>query len=377
MRDAQSSRGAFSDVSPRVGPTSDSAPGWADAGVIIPWTAYTQYRDIRILEENWEAMEKWMLHIRDSNPDYLWLHERGNDYGDWLAIGSDTPKDLIATAYWAYDASLMQKMALALGHNAEAKSYQLLFNNISAAFHAKYVKPDGTVGSGSQTSYVLALHMHLLSEKERAVASDKLVADVQAHDWHLTTGFLGTPYLLLELSASGHSDVAYRLLLQDTFPSWRYMIEHGATTMWERWNSDQMLGDPDMNSFNHYAYGAVAEWLYTYVAGIEVDPDDPGFHHVRMHPQFDSRLGHVEATYNSPYGAIHSAWTVIGSTTTWNVMLPPNTTALLYFPSERKITLFEGERAIQDDAELHFLRNENGSLIYEASAGSYSFSIRP
>ena len=376
MRDAQSSAGAFSDVSPRVGPTSDSAPGWGDAGVIIPWTAYTQYRDTRILEENWDAMEKWMRHIQGSNPDYLWLNERGNDYGDWLAIGSDTSKNLIATAYWAYDASLMQRIALALGRKADAKSYQVLFDNISAAFHSKYVKPDGTVGTGSQTSYVLALHMHLLSEKERTVASDKLVADIQAHDWHLTTGFLGTPYLLLELSASGHSDAAYRLLLQNTFPSWRYMIEHGATTMWERWNSDQMLGDPGMNSFNHYAYGAVAEWLYTYVAGIEGDPDDPGFHRVRMHPQFDSRLGHAEATYDSPYGAIRSAWSVTGSTTRWNVALPPNTTALLYFPSAGKVKLFEGEQAIQNNTWLHFLRNENGSSIYEASAGSYSFSIR-
>ena len=167
------------------------------------------------------------------------------------------------------------------------------------------MKPDGTVGTGSQTSYVLALHMNLLSQKDRAIAAEKLVEDIKAHDWHLTTGFLGTPYLMIELSNSGHSDVAYRLLLQNTYPSWGYMIEHGATTMWERWNGDQMMGDPSMNSYNHYAYGSVAEWLYRYAAGIDESAEDPGFHRVILHPQFDASLGEVKATYDSSYGTDH------------------------------------------------------------------------
>ncbi len=153
------------------------------------------------------------------------------------------------------------------------------------------MKPDGTIGTGSQTSYVLALHMNLLSQAQRAVAAEKLVEDIKAHDWHLTTGFLGTPYLMIELSNSGHSDVAYRLLLQTTYPSWGYMIDHGATTMWERWNGDQMMGDPSMNSYNHYAYGAVAEWLYRYAAGIDESAEDPGFHRIMLHPQFDADSG--------------------------------------------------------------------------------------
>ena len=376
IRDAQSAAGAFTDVSPRVGPTGESVAGWADAGVIIPWTAYVQYGDKRILEENWEAMEKWMEHLESSNPNYLWLKARGNDYGDWLAIGSETPKDLIATAYWAYDASLMKRMAQVLGRSTDADKYGQVFEKVRNAFDQAFVKADGTVGSGSQTSDVLALHMDLLPEDTRAVTAQKLVDDIKAHDWHLTTGFLGTPYILLELSKSGHSDVAYRLLLQKTYPSWGYMIDHGATTMWERWNGDQKLGDPSMNSFNHYAYGAVAEWLYRNVAGIDEEAADPGFHHVVLHPQFSAELGQAEASYESAYGPIGSQWKVAGKTITWNVTIPPNTTARLYFPGNEQTEISENGKNVKQAAGIQFVRSEGGLAIYEAGAGSYAFSLK-
>lgn len=376
MRDAQSADGAYSDVAPRAGPTSDSTAGWGDAGIIIPWTAYTQYRDVRIIEENWAAMERWMRYLESANPNYLWLKKRNKDYGDWLAIGSETSKDLIATAYWAYDASLMRSMALATGRKNDADQYEILFRKIEVAFNEKYVKADATVGNGSQTSYVLALHMQLLPESLRAAAAEKLVADIKAHDWHLTTGFLGTPYLLLELSASGHSDTAYKLLFQNTYPSWSYMIERGATTMWERWNSDQMLDHPDMNSFNHYAYGSVAEWLYRYVAGIDFDAADPGFHHIVLHPQLDARLGSVKASYNSQSGAIISNWKIEGTTTTWSVVIPPNTTALLHFPRSAGPQIFEGGKEIQESAGVKFVKQEGRDSLYEAESGAYSFSFR-
>ncbi len=354
IRDAQSPAGAFADVSPRVGPTGESVAGWADAGVIIPWAAYLQFRDTRILEDNWAAMEKWMEHIAGSNPNYLWLKERGNDYGDWLAIGSTTSKDLIATAYWAYDASLMMRMAQALDRPQDEQKYREIFEKVRTAFNQEYVKPDGTVGTGSQTSYVLALHMNLLSQKNRTIAAEKLVEDIKAHDWHLTTGFLGTPYLMIELSNSGHSDVAYRLLLQNTYPSWGYMIEHGATTMWERWNGDQMMGDPSMNSYNHYAYGAVAEWLYRYAAGIDESAEDPGFHRILLHPQFDATLGEARATYDSSYGPITSNWKVDGNTIKWDVVIPPNTSGLLYLP---------GGLCSQDSGRRQGHSAERGSIV--------------
>ena len=377
IRDAQSSTGAFTDVSPRVGPTGDSVAGWADAGVIIPWSAYLQFGDTRILDENWAAMEKWMDHIAGSNPNYLWLKERGNDYGDWLAIGSKTSKDLIATAFWAYDASIMMRIARVLDRPSEEQKYRDVFQKIRAAFNQEYVKPDGTVGTGSQTSYVLALHMNLLSQSQRVIAAEKLVEDIKAHDWHLTTGFLGTPYLMIELSNSGHSDVAYRLLLQTTYPSWGYMIDHGATTMWERWNGDQMMGDPSMNSYNHYAYGAVAEWLYRYAAGIDETAEDPGFHRLVLHPQFDATLGAARATYDSPYGAVTSNWKADGNTISWDVIIPSNTTGLLYFPGDLTTAILEDGKDIRQSTGISFVARDGRSAIYQAGAGSYRFSIQP
>lgn len=374
MRDAQSPKGPYAVVSPRISMISEGAAGWADAGVIIPWTSYQQYRDRRILEENWDAMELWMKYVESQNPNYLWLKARGDDYGDWLAIGSQTSKDLIATAYWAYDASLMEQIANVLGRKDDAERYQQLFEKIRAAFDKAYVKPDGTVGTGSQTSYVLALHMNLLPEAMRATAATNLVADIKTNNGHLTTGFLGTPYLLFELTSSAHADVAYELLLNNTYPSWGYMIEHGATTMWERWNGDQMLGDPTMNSFNHYAYGAVAEWMYRNVAGIESEFADPGFHRIHLHPEFNSKIAPVNATYDSVYGPITSNWNITGTRITWKAVIPANSTAVFYFPAGAG-NVRESGVPIGKNSNFKFLRSENGKAIYEASSGSYNFSI--
>jgi alpha-L-rhamnosidase len=376
IRDAQSPAGAYADVSPRVGPTGESAAGWGDAGIIIPWTAYMQFGDTVVVKENWPAMEKWMGHLADANPNYLWLKERGNDYGDWVAIGSQTSKDMIATAYWAYDATLMKQMAAAVGRIEDAEKYGRLFDQIRAAFQLAYVKEDGTVGTGSQTSYALALHMNMLDEKQRSIAAQKLVDDIASHGYHLTTGFLGTPYLLLELSKSGHSDVAYKLLLQRSYPSWFYMIDHGATTMWERWNGDQKMDDPSMNSFNHYAYGAVAEWLYRYAAGIDEAPDGPGFHNVVLHPQFNADLKEIDATFDSRRGQIASHWKVEGGSITWSIVIPANAAADLHFPASLdKAKLLEGGNSADQSESLKFIHAEPEGTVYHAGAGSYTFQF--
>lgn len=375
IRDAQSEAGAYADVSPRVGPTGESVAGWGDAGIIIPWTAYVQFGDKRILEENWDAMEKWMRYLQSANPDFLWLNKRGNDYADWLAIGSQTPKDLIATAFWAYDATLMRNMALALGKSSDAEKYEALFGNIRSAFQKRFIKEDGTIGSGSQTSLTLALHVNLVPQEMRSIVTQKLVDDIQAHQFHLTTGFLGTPYILIELSKSGHSDVAYKLLLQKSYPSWGYMIDHGATTMWERWNGDQMLGDPGMNSFNHYAYGAVAEWLYRYAAGIDTDSSDPAFRRIVLHPQFNTDLGEINVTYHSAYGAITSHWKAAGNTVSWTAAIPSNTTALLEFPSVENTKITVAGEDIASNAKFKLVKRESGKATYEAGSGVYDFRI--
>ena len=250
-------------------------PGWSDAGVIVPWTSWIQTGDNRILEQNWEAMEKYLAAIQASNPNYLWTVNTGNRFGDWLSPEGATAEELLATAYWAYDATLMRQMAHALGRAADETKYGELFRSIQTAFQQAYVGADGVVAavpSGliapagteakaatgpveTQTGYVLALHMGLLPESLRSVAARRLVDRIAANGWRLGTGFLGTPYLMGVLTDTGHADVAYRLLLNTQYPSWGYLVEHGATTMWERWNGDQMRGDPSMNSYNHYAYG--------------------------------------------------------------------------------------------------------------------------
>lgn len=376
IRDAQSTSGAFTDVSPAFGPISNSVAGWADAGVIIPWTTYLQYRDNSILQENWAAMEKWMEHLERANPDHLWLKERGYDYGDWLSIGSKTPKELIATAFWANDASLMMRMAQVLNRPLDMEKYAKLFDQIRMAFDREFVRPDGTIGNGTQTGDVLALHMNLLSESLRARVVEELVQDIEAHDGHLTTGLLGTAYLLPELSNNAHTETAYTLLLTKTYPSWGYAIEHGATTIWERWNGDQMMGDPSMNSFNQYVFGAVGEWLYRYAAGIDEDPEDPGFHRIILHPEFDARIGAVNARYDSPYGPITSAWKVAQDTVTWTVVVPANSTALIYFPAETSARIFDDGKEIRQSPGLSFVLRDSAKVVYEAAAGSYNFTIK-
>jgi alpha-L-rhamnosidase len=329
VRDAQLPDGAFTDVSPRVVEETPGAPAWGDAGVIIPWTTWQQYGDLSVVRKSWDAMQRWMEYIEHANPNYLWENARGNDYGDWVPANSFTPKDLLATAFWAYDAELMSQMARALGRESEAAQYRDLFGKIKAAFIQKFVQPDGTVGNGSQTCYILALHMNLLPDDLRKAAAAKLAADIQARSEHLSTGFIGTSFLMPVLSETGKSDVAYTLLLNETYPSWGYMIRKGATTIWERWNGD--TGDPAMNSFNHYAFGAVGQWLYGFLGGIR--PAAPGFKEIEIDPQPDARLSYAHTEYDSPYGLIRTDWHIDNKQSfTLQVTIPANTTATVHLP---------------------------------------------
>jgi len=343
---------------------SGFGPGWSDAGVIIPWTSWLQSGDTSVINQNWEAMTKYVDAIDAANPDGLWKNNGGTPFGDWLAPEGRTNQVLIASAQWAYDATLLREMAHATGRTADAEKYGAMFNKIRAAFQKQFVRDDGFVAGAdqgpnpmgerthnvppgdedTQTGYVLALHMDLLPENLRAAAAQKLVVKIQANHGLLGTGFLGTPYLLEELTNTGHADVAYQLLLNTQYPSWGYLLEHGATTTWERWNGDQMKDDPSMNSYNHYAYGAVADWIYRYAAGIDATPLDAGFHTIVLHPNFSARLGSVDFTYPSAYGEIHSAWSVNGNTATWHITIPANTTGRLDLtPEEAEKYKLDGE----------------------------------
>jgi alpha-L-rhamnosidase len=370
--------------------------GWSDAGVIIPWTAWLQSGDTRVIDQNWSAMEKYLNAIQAANPDYLWKKGSGIPFGDWLSPEGRTLQPLVASAYWAYDVTLMQQMAHALGKADEEKKYGELFDNIKAAFIKEFVHSDGFVagadnspspfgqinnpnaksgGGDTQTGYVLAINMNLLPDSLRAAAGEKLVAKIKANNWRLGTGFLGTPYLLAVLVDTGHTDIAYRLLLNTEYPSWGYLIGHGATTMWERWNGDQMRGDPSMNSYNHYAYGAVADWIYRYAAGIDATASDAGFHTIYLHPNFDSRVGNMDFSYESPYGEIKSSWAKKGTETVWTVTIPPNTSASLPLPANGVDAYSLSGKKLAASSNVTLEREDGGTKFYKLAAGTYAFKV--
>lgn len=395
IRGTQAGTAMYGIFAPGVNkPNPGFGAGWSDAGVIIPWTAWLQSGDIRIIEQNWDGMEKYLAAIQAANPTYLWKTDSGIPFGDWLSPEGPTQEALLATAYWAYDATLMEQMAHALGRKEDEAKYASLFREIRQAFIKEFVHSDGYIpgadngpspfgqinnpeakakGGDTQTSYVLALQMNLVPDDLRAAAADRLVAKIEANRGRLATGFLGTPYLLGVLVDTGHSDLAYKLLLNTDYPSWGYLVEHGATTMWERWNGDQMRDDPSMNSYNHYAYGAVADWIYRYAAGIDALPSDPGFHAVYLHPNFDSRLGSLDVRYQSSYGEIQSAWTMNGATVTWVVKVPPNATARLPVSetAKHKFTL-DGED-LASSKKVHLLSGPQKT--FELPAGTFSFRV--
>ncbi len=367
--DAQTSDGAFTDVSPNVlkGTEALGAPGWGDAGVILPYTAWLQYADRGAIDKSWSAMERWMAFIERSNPDHLRRNELGPNYGDWLAPDEKSPKDLIATAYWAMLADMMQKMAHATGRSEAEAKYEALHAAIRDAYQQAYLTPDGDVQGKTQTAYLLTLYMHLAPlDREKEIA-DRLAADIDAHKQHLTTGFLGTPFLLSALDEQGRLDTAYKLLLNDTYPSWGYMIAKGATTWWERWNGD--TGDPAMNSYNHYAFGSVMAWVYRRVAGIDTSPDGPGFQRIVIAPQRSALMSSASTEYESVYGRIATSWKDDGKTFTLNVTIPANSSAIVTVPGSPASQLYQDGKALPASAQTNAHRVQVGS-------GSYQFESR-
>lgn len=380
--DAQTPRGAFTNVSPNTLPFSGGgtegtspwqeglvgAPGWGDAGVIVPWTTWMQYGDKSVIEKNWEAMQRWMEFIQSRNPDFLRKNGVGPNFGDWLAPDPNTNKDLLATAYWALIAHMMSQMAHATGKESDAGRYDGLVSNIRTAFQRAYITGDGTVGTGTQTSYVVALYTKMAPASLEPAMVNNLVKDIENRNWHLSTGFLGTPFLLFVLADHGHTDVAYRLLLNQSYPSWGYMLSKGATTWWERWNGD--TGDPAMNSYNHYAFGSVMAWVYRYAAGIDTTPESPGFKQIIIHPHLDSRMSSGRAEYESVYGKIISEWkgTPAGPFEL-RVTIPSNTTAQVYLPVIPGARVSEGGKPME-------AKSEGGSYVLRIGSGTYSFEVK-
>lgn len=382
VTDAQSPAGAFPDVAPLIEatghPTMDLAagdPAWGDAGVIVPWTIHRWYGDTRILETNLEAMKRWVAWIHEANPDLLWRERTGYGYGDWVSIDERTPLEVVSTAFFAHSADLVARSALVLGRASEAEEYARLHDRIREAFVAAFVDDDGRVHGDTQTAYVLALRFDLLPDGRRAQAVSHLVARLRERAWRLATGFVGVAHLLPALTDAGRLDVAYRLLEQQARPSWLYPVVNGATTIWERWDGWTHEGgfhDPFMNSFNHYAFGSVGEWLYAVVGGIELDRDRPGWEHVVIRPRPGGSITSAETTYTSIRGPISCAWRRSEDAVDLDVEIPANVTATVHVPAPEEWMVTEGGRPAAEAEGV----TPAGSA-FEVGSGRYRFRAAP
>jgi alpha-L-rhamnosidase len=370
-------------LNPQGSSVIQPSAGWGDVSVIAPWTMYLVYGDRKLLRTQYPSMKAWVDYMKkQSGNDYIW--HGGSKYGDWLFYHPPvnnhpepdgyTEHDFIATAYYAYSTSILVAAARELGNTADEIQYSAIFKKIKEAFINEYVTNAGRVGTDSQTSYVLALMFDLLPENLRAKSAAFLVNDIRSRNNHISTGFLGTIYLCHVLTGCGYTDVAYDLLLQETYPSWLYPVKMGATTIWERWDgqkTDSTFQDPGMNSFNHYAYGAIGDWMYRVAAGIETK--GPGYKHIVIQPHPTDKLSYSKASFESSYGKIISGWERKGSMLTVNVSIPANTVATIVLPVDAASKVRESGKEITGNKTFSSIKTEDKKLIIETGSGNYSF----
>lgn len=317
---------------PRAG-----AAGWADAAVIIPWTLYWVYGDTAVLNRQYASMKAWVDYINNVSKDGLWT---ANGYGDWLAPGDSTSLPYIDQCYWANSTQLLINTARVLGKTADVEKYTPLLQNIKSAFLKNYISPEGVAITNTQTAYILALQFDMLPDSMKKNAADRLATLVRNNNDHLGTGFLGTPYLLHALSENGYADLAYKVLNQESYPSWLYPVKMGATTIWEKWNAIKPDSTIQATSFNHYSYGAVGEWLYKVVAGI--DAASPAYEKITIRPQPGGGLDWVDASYTCPYGKIVSNWKINNGKFTLHVEIPAGTRATIMIPGKESVEVAAG-----------------------------------
>ncbi len=353
-----------------------SAAGWADAAVIIPWTLYQMYGDEDVIEEQYESMKAWIDFMTAHAKDYVWKFKM--QFGDWVALDAEegsyygaTPLELTNMAYYAFSAGLFAKMAGILGRNDDEEKYGKLHEEIRHAYQKRYVAEDGHLKVQTQTAQILSLHFHLIPEEHRSTVTGDLLHLLDKEDGHLVTGFMGTPYFLQVLSDNGHAKEAYDLLLKDDFPSWLYQVKQGATTVWEHWDGirpDGSMWSPAMNSFNHYAYGAVGEWLYRSLAGIDCEEQGAGFHKILLAPRVSDRLCFAEAAYESVYGRIVSRWEREGNDIRYHFEIPCGAGAV--------IRLYRAGDVEETDGLVFCEEEIGGETARTALAGSGNYTVR-
>ena len=356
--------------------------GWADAATIIPWNSYLIYGDPKTIERQYASMVKWIDFMTQNSKDNLYIKE--DHWGDWLFFSRDndnsgrsavTSKKLIAQAFYCYSTQLLVKSAEVLGFHDDVKKYADLYEKLVKAFNDEFVTKNGMLVSDSQTAYVLALQFNLLSEENSKIAVERLVNNISDYG-HLTTGFLGTPFLCHVLSDNGKNKEAIKLLLRSEYPSWLYPVTKGATTIWERWNGIKPDGSfqyPSMNSFNHYAYGAIGEWMYANLMGLKVNEDFPGFKRYKVQPLFDKNLDFIKGSFDSNYGKIQIAWTRKKGKLQFSLYLPANTSSdvVLNKPMEGSWKLDNPKL----DAKILSKQDDKEKTSLLLGSGKYNFSF--
>lgn len=348
---------------------------WGDAAVIVPWTIYQAYGDVGILEEQYASMKAWVDYMNNkSGDDFLWNQKRKHHWGDWLSFHSTNPgysgayteKDLIATAYFNYSATILSKAAAVIGKKKDAEYYKQLADNVKKAFTKEYITPNGRMVSHTQTAYALGLSFDLIPDDLREESARYFAEDVESFK-HLTTGFVGTPLLCKTLSDIDRDDLAFMLLNRKEYPGWLYPVTQGATTIWERWDAQRPDGTiiDGMNSFNHYAYGAIGEWLYSHVAGLQIDENAPGYKHILFGPHPGGGLTSAKVEFESIYGKIVSSWRIENGKINYEIVLPPNTSGSVDLPGVGTKQVLVKDRA---GKVLNLNRYEN------LGSGKYVFS---
>ena len=378
-KDGGEDEGLMPNVAPKFAPLRGGyGGGWGDVGVYLPYMTWKRYGDTDIIERSYEGMAKWLTFLERRSSDYIVSGNMARP-GDWEHAGDNTNHSLVATAYFGFCASMMVEMAEAIGRSEDAAAYRELFEKIREAFTDQWVGDDGQVANGSQTSQVLALQMGLLPEDLREAAVGKLLENIESRDYHLSTGFLGTQWLLHVLSDHGHNDIAYRILEQRTYPSWLYMIEMGATTIWESWGSLNPDGTfaERRRSLTHMPFGSVADWMYQSIGGLVPDDDNPAFKHFYIRPRPGGSLSEAEMEFQSPHGKIATSWTLDDDNRfTLDVEVPVNTTATILLPTDDPDSVSESGGSVSASSGISVKGIVEGRAGYEVGSGRYSFTTR-
>lgn len=396
VRDAQAEDGRFPDFAPNPGDSNkqfSGVPAWGDAGVILPWLVYRTYGDRELLATHYPACRKWIEYIHAQNPELIWLNGRHADYNDWLngdtliaegwpTKGGEVPREVFATAFWANSTRLVAAMASELGLKDDAERYTKLHEGIRRAFVERFVQADGSIHGNTQAGYALALHFDIVPDELRPKVVEKLIGAIEAYDWRISAGIQSTHRMMIELTRAGRSDVAYRLMMNRVFPSWLYSVDNGATTIWERWDGyvkGRGFQNPGMNSFNHWALGAVGQWMVETILGLRPDPAAVGWRRFVIAPEPGGGLTSASGTYRAISGTIAVAWRMGDRTFELDVTIPTNSTATVLLPCDKADEARESGKSVAAAPGVRVIGVRNGVLVMEVTSGAYRFvcPLRP